>query len=324
MIPQNPMLNTLRGNKNLRHELLTALAENRLPHSLLLVGESGCGAGYAAGCLAADYLFPLEKNPAQSTAAGQVTEIDEKGELVTGIVREALSVRPVGKMNLINIAQIRTARRECFQSSLSSNGRVILIHKADRMNQNAANALLKVLEEPPQDVMFVLTACSQAAVLPTIRSRCSIYSVSPVDPQECEQALLELDKKLTPQEAAYLTQLFAGRIGSCLRARQPERRAALEKAQTLYGMLAEKQEYRALVLLSSCEKDKPAAMELLQNIIPMCAASLRKPEFMVPGSPVMQPEQAARIICAAEQALQRLSANVSIKLTLTMFAAELC
>ena len=100
-----------------------------------------------------------------------MTQIDEKGELVTGIIREVLAVRPVGKMNQINIAQIRTARRECFQSSLSADGRVVLIQGADRMNQSAANALLKVLEEPPEGVLFLLTAGSQAAVLPTIRSR---------------------------------------------------------------------------------------------------------------------------------------------------------
>ena len=154
MKPAKPMLHAVRGNERLRAELLAALSEDRLPHSLLLAGEAGCGAGFAARCLAADYLFPQGGPPAQNTAQGRVTQIDEKGELVTGIIREVLALRPVGKMNQINIAQIRTARRECFQSSLSADGRVVLIQGADRMNQSAANALLKVLEEPPEGVLF--------------------------------------------------------------------------------------------------------------------------------------------------------------------------
>ena len=198
MKPAEPMLNAVRGNERLRAELLAALSEDRLPHSLLLAGEAGCGAGFAARCLAADYLFPQGGPPAQNTAQGRVTQIDEKGELVTGIIREVLALRPVGKMNQINIAQIRTARRECFQSSLSADGRVVLIQGADRMNQSAANALLKVLEEPPEGVLFLLTAGSQAAVLPTIRSRCSVYAVSPVSPDECTQALLQQEHQLPP------------------------------------------------------------------------------------------------------------------------------
>lgn len=324
MKPAEPMLNAVRGNERLRGELLAALSEDRLPHSLLLAGEAGCGAGFAARCLAADYLFPQGGPPAQNTAQGRVTQIDEKGELVTGIIREVLAVRPVGKMNQINIAQIRTARRECFQSSLSADGRVVLIQGADRMNQSAANALLKVLEEPPEGVLFLLTAGSQAAVLPTIRSRCSVYAVSPVSPDECTQALLQQEHQLPRAEAQYLAELFAGQIGSCLHAREPARRAALEKAGALYGCLAAGKEYEALVLLTAYEKEKSAAIALLNDVSALCAASLRSEAFRVPGQPAMPPARAARAVQEIGSAVRRLGANASPKLVLTLLAAELC
>ena len=324
MSPAEPMLNAVCGNERLREELLSALAENRLPHSVLLTGESGTGTGFAARCLAADYLFSVGGQEARNTADGKLTQIDEKGELVTGIIREVLAVRPVGKMNQINIAQIRTARRECFQSSLSSDGRVILLQGADRMNQSAANALLKVLEEPPEGVLFLLTACSQAAVLPTIRSRCSVYGVAPVSVQECADALLQRDKLLPRKEAEYLAGLFAGRIGSCLRAREPARRAALEKASALYGTLAAGKEYDALVLLAGYEKDKAAAITLLSDLASLCAASLRDPGFRTANGAGMPAAKAAESIEAANAAVRRLSANVSPKLVLTLFVAQLC
>ena len=52
------MLERLAGNAALKSELGTALRTGRLPHAILLVGEPGCGAGFAARCLAADYLYP--------------------------------------------------------------------------------------------------------------------------------------------------------------------------------------------------------------------------------------------------------------------------
>lgn len=317
------MLGEVCGNEQLRSELLTALGENRLPHSLLLVGEAGCGTGHAARCLAADYLFPAGGQAARNTADGKLTQIDEDGDLVTGIIREVLNVRPVGKMNQINVKQIRAARSECFQSSLSSDGRVVLIQGADRMHPSAANALLKVLEEPPEGVLFLLTAGSQAAVLPTIRSRCSVYAVSPVPVSVCTQVLLQKNSSLPPAQAAFLSQMFAGRIGSCLRAQQPDRRAVLEKAAALYGYLAKGSEYEALVLLAGFEKEK-ASIGLLKDLSDMCAAALRDASFCVPGQAAMQPALAARCIEGAADAARRISANANPKLVLTLLAAELC
>ena len=192
------------------------------------------------------------------------------------------------------------------------------------MNQSAANALLKVLEEPPEGVLFLLTAGSQAAVLPTIRSRCSVYAVSPVSPDECTQALLQQEHQLPRAEAEYLAELFAGQIGSCLHAREPARRAALEKAGALYGCLAAGKEYEALVLLAAYEKEKSAAIAVLNDVSALCAASLRSEAFRVPGQPAMPPARAARAVQKIGSAVRRLGANASPKLVLTLLAAELC
>ena len=57
------MLERLAGNTALKSELGAALGAGRLPHAILLVGEPGCGAGFAARCLAADYLYPPGRPP---------------------------------------------------------------------------------------------------------------------------------------------------------------------------------------------------------------------------------------------------------------------
>ena len=68
------MLGRLAGNHALKQDLNTALRSGRLPHSILLVGEPGCGAGFAARCLGADYLYPQGGAHAEAVLRGQDSE----------------------------------------------------------------------------------------------------------------------------------------------------------------------------------------------------------------------------------------------------------
>ncbi|MFR9065813.1 MAG: hypothetical protein ACLVJH_01720 [Faecalibacterium prausnitzii] len=80
------------------------------------------------------------------------------------------------------VSQVKAMRTEIFNTSLSAEGRAVLLYHVERMNEESANALLKVMEEPPEGVLFLLTADSLAGVLPTIRSRCISFAVAPVSP----------------------------------------------------------------------------------------------------------------------------------------------
>ena len=81
--------------------------------------------------------------------------------------------------------RVREVRREIFNTALSAGGRAVHIKGADKLNGASANALLKVLEEPPEGVLFILTAPSEANVMATIRSRCCAYSLAPVAEEVC-------------------------------------------------------------------------------------------------------------------------------------------
>ena len=186
-----PMLERIAGNRELKQDLKTALGSGRIAHSILLVGEPGCGAGFAARCLAADYLYPNGGPHAEAVLRGQDTE--------------SIVVRGEGASGQIKVEAIRDARQNIQKSALSSDaeGRVLFIYGAQNLNGASANAMLKIMEEPPEGVMFLLTASSAAAVLPTIRSRCVSFAVAPVSPEECAKWCIGqgVDKKqaqLTP------------------------------------------------------------------------------------------------------------------------------
>ena len=171
------MLERLAGNTALKSELGAALGAGRLPHAILLVGEPGCGAGFAARCLAADYLYPQGGPHAEAVLKKEDTE--------------CLVLQGEGASGQIAVKRVREMREAIQRSALSTDaaGRVLFIYGAQNLNGSSANAMLKIIEEPPEGVLFVLTATSAATVLPTIRSRCAAYTIAPVPTDECAALL---------------------------------------------------------------------------------------------------------------------------------------
>lgn len=231
-----------------------------MTHSVLLVGEEGLGTGFAARCVAADYLYPNGGAPAEALLRGECCRAVAKagkrdsGQIETGIVREAISVTGMGSGGRYLVGQVTAMRSEIFNTSLSAEGRAVLLYHVERMNEESANALLKVMEEPPEGVLFLLTADSLAGVLPTIRSRCISFAVAPVSPPI---APATAPHGVGSKDAALYSELFDGHIGTVLDAARDEaRRAQVDKALALAKAAAAQDSYAAAVLLSAYEKDK--------------------------------------------------------------------
>ena len=124
--------------------------------------------------------------------------------------------RPVddktGKLKtVIPVDTVRELRR-FFSLSAGGNGRrVVIVDCIDEMNANAANALLKVLEEPPQDAVLLLVTHQPSRILPTIRSRCRTLACAPLSPDDLERAFAQAlpDQAFDPG----LNALAAGSVG---------------------------------------------------------------------------------------------------------------
>ena len=317
------MIDRLEGNAELKSSVRLMLESRRLTHSVLLVGEEGLGAGFAARCVAADYLYPAGGAPAEALLRGECCRAVGKagdrdsGRVETGIVREAISVTGMGSNGRYLVSQVKAMRSEIFNTSLSADGRAVLLYHVERMNEESANALLKVMEEPPEGVLFLLTADSLASVLPTIRSRCVSFAVAPVSPEECAHycAAQGVEKK----DAALYSELFDGHIGTVLAvAKDEDRRKQVEQALALAKAAQAQDSYAAGVLLSAYEKDKAGAIALLTDFRAVAAAGLQGS----PHAPV-QGEKAQKAISLADMAIQRLTAQVNPKITLAVFAARL-
>jgi DNA polymerase-3 subunit delta' len=317
------MLERLQGNEPLKASVRTMLAAKRLTHSVLLVGEPGVGKGFAARCIAADYLYPAGGAPAEALLRGECCRALAKsgkrdsGYVETGVVREAISVSGAGSTGNYLVGQVIAMRSEIFNTSLSAEGRAVLLYHVERMNEESANALLKVMEEPPEGVLFVLTADSLAGVLPTIRSRCVSFAVAPAAPDAC--AAYCAQRGVEKKEAAMLADIFDGHIGTVLAAAQdPARRERLAAARRLAEAAAAHDAYAAGALLVPYEKDKLGAIALLRDFAALAAAGLRQSRY----SPLQGPA-AQKAVRAANEASTQLGANQNVRLVLTVLAVRL-
>lgn len=112
----------------------------------------------------------------------------------------------------ISIEQVRDLQHLASLAPFEGRCRVFIIDQAERLSLEAANALLKTIEEPPQGVVFMLLTSCEEALLPTVVSRCQCLELRPLAAEEIERALKE-KKQIEPDRAKLLGRLSRGLVG---------------------------------------------------------------------------------------------------------------
>ncbi|MDX6559010.1 MAG: polymerase subunit delta, partial [Blastocatellia bacterium] len=116
---------------------------------------------------------------------------------------------------IIRVKPMRELEREANFRPFEGAARVFIVEDADTMNDQAANALLKTLEEPPATSHLILTTCNPTALLATIRSRCQVIRFAPIAAEEVERFLIE-EKNVDGEDARLLARTAQGSIGRAL------------------------------------------------------------------------------------------------------------
>jgi DNA polymerase-3 subunit delta' len=150
----------------------------------------------------------------------------------------------------IRIDRIRDLQRRLRFRPLEGRRRVILIHEAETMRTEAANALLKILEEPPPDNLFILTAPDSTALLPTIASRCLCLRFQPLTRAAIAAHLTEVHA-LPPERADLVAALAGGSLSRALTLLDDEE---LDRRRQLLETLARIREVAPSEVLAAAEK----------------------------------------------------------------------
>lgn len=258
----------LAGHGELRERLRGAVQRSRLPHSLLLQGPPGVGkqrlglwlgalllceadggpCGRCRSCRLArrlehpdlHWFFPLPRPTGASSREKLREKLEEaRMEELDRRREDPLASREEDSATGIYLAAVEEMRSKASKRPAMETGSVFVVGEAEAMvpqaaSPQAANAFLKLLEEPPADTWVVLTSSRPGALLPTVRSRVSELRVPPLDVDEVTR-FLEEEAGLGAEDAARVARRSRGSIGRALRELTDEGEAVREEAEGLLG-----------------------------------------------------------------------------------------
>ncbi len=204
----------LIGQPHARLVLQGALRSGRISHAYLFVGPRGVGRFTAARAFAQALLCAQGGEdacgvcgPCQKVARGTHPDlrIVAPGRTEAGAERRAVA-----------IDQVRDLKHDAAFPPYEARWKVYIIEDTEAMRAEAANSLLKLLEEPPANIVIILLSESTEALLPTLVSRAQLVRFGPVPAREIAQALIE--RGIPPSRARTLAAMAGGRVGKALEA----------------------------------------------------------------------------------------------------------
>ena len=246
-------------NDNAKKMLGALLANGRVPHAVLLEGPEKCGKTVCAKQVAARILCEGENRPCGSCISCKKAAQNSHPDIIT-VEKEA------GKQQF-SVELVRTMRDDAYIMPNESRYKVFIVRNAHEMNANAQNALLKILEEPPQHCVFILTAVSRTRLLPTIMSRVVTVGLSHPSPQECLEVLPQLVPNKSQDDYLRAAQISAGSLEMAVQMLEDgQRLEAWSRAQEIVETAVMKSEYELLTLFTALEKDREFMLEVLADV----------------------------------------------------------
>src|SRR5580658_3618611 len=231
------------GNVTTVRHLREAIAAERMPPALILAGPRGAGkytlaimlaqtmaclqhpvsdglpdfCGVCSNCTRIALSLPLAERVSEAiTAREDLREVDKKEtRILIQTHPDVLVIPPDPPQLLIKLGQVRTVIREIYRMPADAK-RAIYIFTSSAFMKEAANSLLKILEEPPAHASIILLAENLGDLLPTIRSRAGIVRLGALPLEQIEALLAERRSDWKPQQRALVARLAQGAVGQAL------------------------------------------------------------------------------------------------------------
>lgn len=314
-------------NGGLKQIIANMRKNGRMPHALLLYGDYGIGKKFAARQIAKAILCHDKTAEFACANCASCRLFDANSH------PDVIEAEHSGKRMGISVA---TARKICADASVapnSSDNKVYLLLDADAMEPTAQNALLKIIEEPPANVYFILTAQSKTVFLPTILSRVVSIGVGECSREECIAALKSKGADSIAAELAFDT--YGGNIGRCLDSIFDENQIKTASiVRDLVDCIANRCEYDFLKICHGFENDS----ETCKAVLSMLCAVFRDASVMRISdansssiyragaqklSEFLSFNRANELYTAVNSAYSDIKGNVSPKLTLCALSAKI-
>ena len=212
----------LVGQEPAEQRLLWSLQSGRLPHAWLLTGKPGIGKATLAYRMAR---FLLAR-PDGHSGLGVDLSIDPEDSVFRQVaasthpdllvLERGVNERSGKPRSEIVVEEVRKVGERLRRTASDGGWRLLIVDSADEMNRSAANALLKLLEEPPPQALLLLISHAPGRLLPTIRSRCCNLPLAPLPDRLVIALMAEQLPDLTDEECRSLAVLAEGSVGKAV------------------------------------------------------------------------------------------------------------
>ncbi len=309
------MLQNFIGNSGTVEILRNMLESGKLPHAIMLEGDEGLGKRTLATALSGSILC---ENSWESCGNCRGCTLFSAG------THPDFSVLSPSGNNLIRVDDIRTLRKKAFERPDRGNKKVYLIENAHCMNREAQNAFLKILEEPPEYVVFILLAVSSGAFLDTIISRCTVFHIST---PAYSEAFGFMQKKFPEREKTEIDDALAecdNNIGKAILRLQDEDASEVHRiAAELMTLIGGRRAYDTLKVLHKFERDPVGLSGLLSTLSSRASLELRN---LASGKPVrhtLSRKDLVNTIDSLSEASNYLKQNVNPSIVITRLCSAL-
>jgi DNA polymerase-3 subunit delta' len=286
---------------------LQAFNAGRLHHGWLISGPRGVGKATLAWRLARFLLATPEDDggmfappppetldiPDDHPIARRIAALSEPRLF---LLRRAYDEKKAKLQDVISVDEVRKMKSFFTLSAADGGRRVAIIDAVDEMNPAAANALLKLLEEPPKAVTMFLVSHQPARLLPTIRSRCRELRLGPLTAEALSDALTMAGGAVEPQDRVALAELAGGSVGEAFRMTNLEGLALYARLIKLMATLPRLDRVQALALAEAgAGRGAEAQFELIVSLLDLFLARLARAGTLGQCPPEAAPGEAALI-----------------------------
>lgn len=278
----------LIGQDAAETSFLDAYNTGRLHHGWLMIGPRGTGKATLAYRIARFLLSQPSDDGGMFGAPEKPTSLDTDPEhpvarrMAAGaepglfVLRRPVDEKTKRLKSAITVDEVRKLKNFFAMSSADGGRRVVIVDAADEMNVNAANAILKLLEEPPERATLLLVTHQPSRLLPTIRSRCRELRLSSLNEQDMAQALTQAMPETELDQNA-LAALTSGSVGEAIRMTNLSGPAIYAELVGLFASLPRMDRARAQRLAdAAAQRGAEDKLDMLVDLIALALARLAR------------------------------------------------
>lgn len=253
------ILNQFYSNEKAKQTLVNFITDGRLPHALLLEGESGCGKTHFARIAACAAL--CQNQPKACGHCRNCRLILQDSHPDVQLISHDAPEKPY------SVAALRELILSCYVLPNDGDKKIYILRNIHEMSEQAQNTLLKIIEEPPAHVIFILTCQSRSRILPTILSRVVTLPLSPCPEELCAKALQERNPDASEEDRLKMARQTGGNIGRALIIMQDEKLSRIyQNAQDAAQLICNGNEFELLCLLNRYNRQKDDFLRFLGEL----------------------------------------------------------